>query len=370
MENIHKKSRANALSSYLMIGIAWAFLLNKENPYISNSFVKSHTKTALLLHFGLIMNYIVFIHLRPLPFFDIFIGYSLNEIVAIALFFILLYFLWLGMVRAHSGKYLSTKEIISISWDKKLIDVNGDLKINQRDKTTLLLSHIPFIGAYLYGKYANYKAIQSIGVINLYITSLILLAYIDGHSNIVNILLLIYTIYIVFNGVSLFAQDKLIQINTQKFPTPSSLRILLLTLIQYLSNYFTNKKFSDFSVLQSNITGQEAEHKKQLEKDLQSLPKTQKISRYKIYLQSASIIILLGMTLFFSDITSRYFSVLLLITIYTLWYIPYSLSYKTPFIHDIYTGIAYTTQKIKNIFIRTKELHNKEEKISLKISEK
>jgi len=85
MENIHKTSRANAVSAYLMIGISWAFLLNKDNEHINNSFVKSHTRTALILHLSFLLTYIIFVHFAPLPFFSV-LGYTLNEIVSMGIF--------------------------------------------------------------------------------------------------------------------------------------------------------------------------------------------------------------------------------------------------------------------------------------------
>jgi hypothetical protein len=45
-----KKIQANAVSSYLLLFISSAFLLNKEDPYLNNDFVKSHTKVAGLIH--------------------------------------------------------------------------------------------------------------------------------------------------------------------------------------------------------------------------------------------------------------------------------------------------------------------------------
>lgn len=71
MENLHKKTIANAISAYLLIGINWAFLLNKDNEYINNSFVRSHTKTALFIHVLYVLNIVVFVWNSPLPIFSV-----------------------------------------------------------------------------------------------------------------------------------------------------------------------------------------------------------------------------------------------------------------------------------------------------------
>jgi hypothetical protein len=48
--NISEKVKGNAISAYLMVFISGLFLLNKTEPNINNSFVKSHTKSAMLIH--------------------------------------------------------------------------------------------------------------------------------------------------------------------------------------------------------------------------------------------------------------------------------------------------------------------------------
>jgi len=61
-DDINDKVRINAKSAYLMIFISLMFLLNKTNPYIHNTFVKNHTKTAFFIHLFFLLTYIIFIH--------------------------------------------------------------------------------------------------------------------------------------------------------------------------------------------------------------------------------------------------------------------------------------------------------------------
>jgi hypothetical protein len=46
----NEKIRANGLSAYLMIGANILFFFAKHNPLINNPFVRSHTKSALVIH--------------------------------------------------------------------------------------------------------------------------------------------------------------------------------------------------------------------------------------------------------------------------------------------------------------------------------
>jgi hypothetical protein len=57
----------------------------KNNEYIDNDFVKSHTKTALLLQLFLVATWFLFLHLSILSGF-VFLNYGLNEIISIIFF--------------------------------------------------------------------------------------------------------------------------------------------------------------------------------------------------------------------------------------------------------------------------------------------
>ena len=57
----NKKIIANAVSAYFMIFISLSFLFNKNNKYLNNDFVKSHTKTAFIIHIMFLFTYVVFV---------------------------------------------------------------------------------------------------------------------------------------------------------------------------------------------------------------------------------------------------------------------------------------------------------------------
>lgn len=369
MEQLHKKTKANAVSSYLLLWINWAFLFNKDNPYIHNNFVKSHTKTALLIHLWLLLNLVIFVWNNPLPIFPI-LGYNLWDIISIILFLVLTSFIFTGIYRANRWEYFWSKDIIKFSKDTQLLDINNDIKINERDKLTIILAHIPFLWAYLYGKYAKYQVIQNIGKLNMYITSIILLLYISHNQNLANIFLLGYIVYIVFSGINLFTHGSLLQIRWDFLPTPWDARIHMYTLLQYLKNYFSKAKFIPYKKLHKNILDQNIWANKQLEKTLQSLPKENILKKYNIYIKSYIILSILTIWVIFSGISNRYLILLFLIALSTAGYIKYSLSYQTPFIYDLYHMTEKIFIQIKSFFIKTKKLHEKEEIKTMKVSGK
>ncbi len=317
-----------------------------------------------MLHLWFLLTYIIFVHFAPLPFFSV-LGYTLNEIVSMGIFCMLFGGVLMWIYKAHNWHKLSSKQLFQISDDAKILDINGDLKINERDKLTLILAHIPFIGAYLYGKYANYKVVKNIWKFNLYITTLILLLYISGGNNLADLIILSYIVYIVFVSINLFISQKLIQINLDAFPTPSDLRIYLLTTLKYIKNYFSKQKFINYSTLKQTILTEEEKTNKTLETQLKSSKK--KTQKYALYIQSAIVFIVLTIIVLFTDISNKWLLILSLSGVYTLGYIKHSLIYKTPFIHDVYVVTSKIFTKIKSFFIKTKKLHEKEEVKTMKV---
>ena len=96
----NRKVIGNAMIAYFLLFICITFFFNKENKYINNTFVKSHVKTAFLLHILFLLVYIVFISFNVGRSLSI-IGLSLNSIIASALFIGLFGILMYGMYQAH-----------------------------------------------------------------------------------------------------------------------------------------------------------------------------------------------------------------------------------------------------------------------------
>jgi len=72
-----------------MVFVSGLFLFNKINPYLNNDFVKKHTKSALLIHLGFLLTYVIFISNGLLSGIVI-AGFALNFIITTSLCIFLL----------------------------------------------------------------------------------------------------------------------------------------------------------------------------------------------------------------------------------------------------------------------------------------
>jgi uncharacterized membrane protein len=109
-QNIHPKAKANAISAYLLLLVSASFLLNKENEYLNNSFVKSHVKSALFIHTSFLITYIIFVSNNLFGIISIF-QFPVSDIIAKTLFLFLLFLLIHGIYKAHNGKKFESLEI-------------------------------------------------------------------------------------------------------------------------------------------------------------------------------------------------------------------------------------------------------------------
>lgn len=366
MQNIHPKIRANALSSYLFIGINWAFLLVKDNEYIANDFVRSHTKTALTIHLLLGLNVLIFVWYNALPYLSL-LWYSLGDIIAITLCIIGTATMVLWAYKAHTGQYFSLKKWTPLSAPKQLLDLNGDTRINEKDSLTLILHHIPFIGSYLYGKHAKLKTIQNIATLNIWVTLLTLIIYINGNTSLASLISLLYLIYVAFVWVNLITNHTLILIKSSLLVSPYQLRIIVITSILYLKKYFSKDDFVLFKKLKSDVSHQEELETIRQEKKLQHIPQQQFLQRYHIHIRGYIILAVLGLCIVLGGLSGWWFWMILLWVVSILWHKQHQLAYTTPFIYDILSISQTLFQYIKNIWSQTRDLHNKEENKHTKI---
>jgi hypothetical protein len=102
------------------------------------------------------------------------------------------------MYKAHNKKIFLTEHMFSIMKKDKLIDINNDEKFDEKDKLTIIMAYIPLIGFYNYPKYRDNLLIKNITKLNLLVSIILLLLYLSMHYNLSNIILLIYSIFVVF----------------------------------------------------------------------------------------------------------------------------------------------------------------------------
>jgi len=387
--NIDTKTAGNALATYFLVFISWFFLFNKTNKYINNKFVTSHVKSSSIIHLWFLISYIVFIHYSLFASIS-FYGFWLNHIIAKWLFVWLLLLLIIWMYKAHNKKYFITWEIISIVNKKQLIDVNNDSKFDEKDKLTTLIAYIPLFGFYNYAKYKNSILIKNITKLNLIITTILIALYISWSYNLSNLILLFYSIFVVFIWINLFVQNSLINVNFSKLPTINKLNLLIKTTVSYLKNYYKNNpEFEDFNkILISKTNNYKLENQKN-EQELKKLKDT-KLPNLLIYIPFINLIfifsrktaqknhisnwliitLILSVILIFDKFNyynTNIYILFIIPIIYWIWYMQTRLSYKMPFIYELHKFL----NNIFRIFLfRSKEINKirkKDEVVNLKV---
>ena len=388
---LNAKTVNNAVSTYFFICCSWLLLFIKTNKNIDNTFVKSHIKSSSLIHLWIIITYILFVSNSIFWSFNI-LWFPLNHIIAASIFIWLLWILIFGMYKAHNKQIFGKNDVKIIFKIDNLIDINKDEKINEKDKLTILLSCIPFIGFLIFPKNKEKIIIQNIIKLNLIITVIIMSLYIFWNINLSNLLILIYTIYVIFIWINIFIKDEIININLNKIPSLEELQIIIKSLKIYLFNYFKEKNFDNLGniindVIQKSKIEQEVKQKKletlneiKIPKFLIYIPVINLIfifvrkTKYKYHIINwitiTIILIIIFILKYIGYINSNIYLLIIIPIIFGMWYIKNYLPYKMPFIYQIYEVV----NKIKNILIFKGKKINKKRKevneISLKVWEK
>jgi len=387
-ENISEKVKWNAISAYLMIFISWLFLFNKTNPHINNSFVKAHTKTAMLIHFWFLITYIIFISNDLFAWIKI-IWFWVNHIITDIIYIWLLILLIIWIYKAKNWNYFNIWKNINISKTKNIVDIDWNWKITEKEKVTILLSFIPFIGFLNYAKYRNNKIIQNWVRLNINITLLILLLSIFSYWNLATLFSLAYIVIITFIWINLFTRDEIININLPESFSPSKLYIETKSLINYIWNYFNKDEFKNFKSIKKEIT--EYIEKVEIEnEDILKNKEVLKLPKFLIYIPIINLIflffrntkysfhiinwliitLLVIITIWLSFIwyfNSNLYILLLFPVLFWMWYVNYKLAYKMPIIFDIYILLKKTISIFKFWSKKLKEKRSEENEISLRV---
>lgn len=381
LENLNQKIINNAISAYLMLFISWMLLLNKTNKNINNSFVRSHTKTSIIIHLMIILNTIVFLIYKLFWNITLF-QLNLNIIIATIIFILI----WIIMVNwaYHAFKW-ENFEILKFINKSKWVNLNIDNNIynEEKDKLNLLLCHIPFIWFIIWSKFKNNK-IEDILKLNLFVTLIICLIYILWYINITNFLSLIYIIFIVFIWVNLYSRDELISINLPYYFLPSWKILIQKVIFKYFKNYF-KWDFKKFETLKNEQIEKENKLKNddflylenledvKLNKKLIYIPIIgliflfQKENKYIFHIRNAMIISLISIIIliliYFWIVSSKLFLLLLFPISFGIWELN-NITYKMPYIYEIYRFGKY----LKNLFKSSKEEINKRKKEVIEIN--
>jgi len=387
-EWLSEKIKNNAVSAYLMIFISWLFLLNKVNPDINNSFVKAHTKSAMIIHFWFLITYIIFIS-NSLFSSIAFMWFALNDIITNIIYIGLLILLVIWIYKAHKWEDFAVRENINISKSKTLLDINWDWEINEKDKLTILLSFVPLIGFINFAKFSENKTIQEAVRLNILVSLFIILLYIFSYSNLANLFSLAYIILVTFIWINLFTREELISIKLPEVFSPNKAYIYLITIKDYLVNYFDKDEFKWFDkILNQNIENKNKQEK--VDEDFLSKQKDFKLPKFLIYIPIINLIFIFykGSKYSYHIVNSLIITLLLWLTwllsaiwyfnvslhllaifpiLFWIWYTKNKLAYQMPIIFDIYVWFKKIFSIFKFWSKKLKEKRMEENEISLKV---
>jgi len=391
MQEITQKIKNNAIISYLFILINITFLFSK-NPDLNNDFVKNHTKSALFIHLGFLINTIVFAYFG-LGFTTQIVWYNISDAIAIIIYLILFFIMIFGIYKAYKYETFTISENLDFKKNKKIFDISENWKITEKDKLTIILSLIPFIWYIIYPKYRKNILIENNTKLNFVSIFIILALFIFGNPNLSTVLLLIYIIFIVFSAINLFIQDKIINFNLSFIPNYLDLKNYLKTLKKYLWKYFKNsKEFEEFNKILEKIKQENILENIKIEKELQEkntfklsakllyIPIVNLISLFNldvkeqkhiinwILISLASILIIVLDILYWSF--NNYLLLLLFPIFFWIWYLQANImNYEIPFLYELFNIFLWIKDKIKSIFIKTKKIKNTVKEVNLKVWE-
>jgi len=389
MENIetNKKIIWNAISAYLLLFISVSFLFQKNDKLLNNNLVKSHTKVAFLIHLWFLTTLIIFNFLWL--FNDLIIlWYSLNNIISSSIFILLFLVLLLGIYKAHLGEKFIIWDIAIAKKTDNLINIKWNIQLNEKDKLTIILSYIPFIGYIVAWKYYDKQIIRDISKFNLIISLIITIIYILWYYNVANLFSLLYIIFIVFIWINLFINDKIIYFNLPFLLSPEDKFNLLKNIKKYLKNYFSEESFIPIKdIIKEEETKRKLEEKEN-ERELIN-KKEIRVKKWLFYIPFLNLIFLFFMKSkhHFHIINWIYITCFIIIAIilqyfwyfysslyilflfpifYWIWYTHSRPAYQMPFVYICYKGDMWGLRVIKNIFTKTNNIRKTENNISLK----
>ncbi len=245
-QTIEQKIINNAISAYFLLGPL--LLFNKSNSAINNSFVRAHAKTSTILLLWGILVWIFIWFFQFLSKYSIFsydLFYILKTLYVISIFSLFVY----GAFRAYSGKKFDIAELPDITRANKIVQISKNIVQNEHDKTSIIMSYIPFYGYFLFPSLEKYPSIQSVNKINLYSTFIILLFYTSGKVNIASILLLAYIIYVVYIALNLYVKWEIRIPKLEKLWSIEELYIRAKAFVLYLFNYTTrDHRFREYEL--------------------------------------------------------------------------------------------------------------------------
>lgn len=374
MENINQKIKANAISAYFMLFISVFFLFNKTNPYLNNDFVKNHTKTAFFIHLIFLLIYLIFIQFWLFKTLFLF-WYSINNIIVSSLFILTFGLLIYWIYRANHEQTFKIWEIFKFVKSEKLVDIDNNQILDEKDKLTVILWYIPFISYIIYPNFEENRSLRDTIKLNFFVSVIITFIYIAWYTSLSLFFMLLYIIFIVYASINVVLKNEVLSFNLSFLPRIKDSEILLKAVFVYIKNYI-NWNFKPLQSIIGEYRMQNAEYLKK-ERELTQNLLISKIPNKFIYIPLINLIYLFSINtkyknhiingLWLTIITLLMFLVYWFSNIYLIllfpicfwyWYLKSDIIYKMPFIFHIFNSLIILKWKINKLFTKSKEIKN------------
>lgn len=379
---VEQKHKANAVSAYFLL--AGLFLLPGKNKDIKNDFVQKHSKSAFFIHILFLITYLIFIYFDFLNEF-FFLEKALNDIIAWIIFTILFWILVYWASKANSGKEFKALDFIKSKNYKQILSWEKTNEISELNKIKFALSYVPLLGIIINNNSKegpNYIASKFSSLMWLIF---IFFIYLDKWNSL-EILSLIYTIFIVFTGIFILVKDEFILIDFN-LPNAKEFVNLLTTSLKYVKNIFTPSSFQNFKDLIISVAKSEKLKDLHYEKEAKGameFPLPKQIihipflniitiwfikSDYKNHIIAWLITTIFTLIILLTEINNSLILVLLFPITYAFLNIK-NPSYRTPFTYNTYEFFKYFLQNILRVKNDVDERYNTEKNLNLKVDKK
>lgn len=234
---ISSTEKHNAIISYCFLA---PLMLISQQEQFRSTFVRAHAKYASLLNlcfFILIIFLIRSQNFGSLLMFDALqFQASWDHILLFVLFGGVLLATFAGMISAmrgvHPQLWIHTRII------GNYINNTASQTIWEKEKIPVILSHLPFLGIYLSGKYGG-NLISGARWWSWCFVIAALLVSVDSSFFLLVIWIILSTLWVVYQGVLVLSEDS-IHLIGEKLPSSHDVHIFLRSLFQYSKRLFNH----------------------------------------------------------------------------------------------------------------------------------
>lgn len=373
--------------AYFLLFVCTLMFLNKENKYINNDFVKSHIKTAFFIHILFLLVYIVFVSLDLWSGLHI-MNFSINTGIASTLFIGLFGILMYGMYKAHKWETFTLGDMLVLTKTENIVAHEEWKELTEEDKLEVILSYIPFIWFFTFGRNIASPRLSDIVQLNLIVSVIIGFFYISGGKNLGVFVTLLYIVFVVYCIITLVSKNGVITVSMKHIPTPTEKYIWVSTLIPYFWISIKGKKNKEIQELytENKLAYYAAEKKRQ---DEQKAKKDIPLPIFLIYIPVINIFCLpfVNSKYQYHIISSVLLSIFGIVSWLVFWeksLMPLTilfplcfaagyhnrLGYQMPFVYNIYRVISSICYSITHVFSKGRKIQKTQTKVKLEISEK